>query len=246
MEVHQHTHTSDSNRDRKKLTHYFWEFFMLFLAVIAGFLVENQREHYIEHKRAKVLASSFYNDFKNDITSLQSIIQHTQTRINHIDSFILELKKIPGTKNELNLSIHAAWLLRFQSFAHSKTTYEQVKASGMLRYFDLEFVNLLTAYDVLAEESRLREEGEYNILTSHLVYYVMDAMNFEAAYSIYFNQPLPDNIYFNINDRATANLMINRSLGMKINRMRLLSQFEKMKQKAEEILRFIKKEYHLE
>lgn len=241
MEVHQHTHTP-----RNKWTHYFWEFFMLFLAVIAGFLVENQREHYIEHKRAKVLASSFYNDFKNDITSLKSIIQHTQTRINHMDSFILELKKIPVSKNELNLSIHAVWLLRFQGFARSKTTYEQVKTSGMLRYFDLEFVNLLTAYDVLAEEARLREEGEYNILTSHTVYYIMDVMNFEAAYSIYFNQPLPENIYFNINDRATANLMINKSLGIKINRVRLLLQFEKMSQKAEEILRFIKKEYHLE
>ena len=241
MEVHAHTHTA-----RKKWTHYFWEFLMLFLAVIAGFLVENQREHYIEHKRAKVLAASFYNDFKNDTTSLQSIIQHTQTRINHIDSFIMELKKIPVIKNELNLSIHASWLVRFQGFARSKTTYEQVKASGMLRYFNLEFVNLLTAYDVLAEEARLREEGEYNMLTTHLVFYIMDFMNFETAYSIYFNQSLPENIYFNIDDRSSANLMINKSLGIKINRMRLLLQFEKMSQKAEEILIFIKKEYHLE
>ena len=46
MEVHAHTHTA-----RKKWTHYFWEFFMLFLAVLLGFFVENQREHYIEHKR---------------------------------------------------------------------------------------------------------------------------------------------------------------------------------------------------
>jgi len=41
MEVHAHSHT-----ERKKWTHYFWEFFMLFLAVTLGFLVENQREHY--------------------------------------------------------------------------------------------------------------------------------------------------------------------------------------------------------
>ena len=35
MEVHSHTHTP-----RKKWTHYFWEFFMLFLAVTLGFFVE--------------------------------------------------------------------------------------------------------------------------------------------------------------------------------------------------------------
>ena len=48
MEVHAHTHT-----ERKKWTHYLWEFLMLFLAVFCGFLAENQREHYIEHQREK-------------------------------------------------------------------------------------------------------------------------------------------------------------------------------------------------
>jgi hypothetical protein len=51
MEVHAHTHT-----ERKKWTHYLWEFLMLFLAVTLGFFVENQREHYIEKKRAKEYA----------------------------------------------------------------------------------------------------------------------------------------------------------------------------------------------
>jgi hypothetical protein len=50
MEVHAHTHTA-----RKKWTHYLWEFLMLFLAVFCGFLAENQREHFVEHQREKVL-----------------------------------------------------------------------------------------------------------------------------------------------------------------------------------------------
>jgi hypothetical protein len=49
MEVHHHAHTA-----RKKWTHYFWEFLMLFLAVFAGFLAENQREHIVEHQRKKI------------------------------------------------------------------------------------------------------------------------------------------------------------------------------------------------
>jgi hypothetical protein len=35
--------------------HYLFEFFMLFLAVTAGYFVENQREHYLEHQRKKFL-----------------------------------------------------------------------------------------------------------------------------------------------------------------------------------------------
>ena len=48
MEVHAHTHSP-----RKKWTHYFWEFLMLFLAVFCGFLAEYQLEHKIEKDRIK-------------------------------------------------------------------------------------------------------------------------------------------------------------------------------------------------
>jgi len=48
MEVHAHTHT-----DRKKFTHYFWEFLMLFLAVSAGFYAENLREGIIHKEQVK-------------------------------------------------------------------------------------------------------------------------------------------------------------------------------------------------
>ena len=58
MEVHTHTHTP-----RKKWTHYFWEFFMLFLAVTLGFFVENQREHLVEHRREKQYIRSMIDTF---------------------------------------------------------------------------------------------------------------------------------------------------------------------------------------
>jgi len=61
MEVHQHTHTP-----RKKWTHYFWEFFMLFLAVFCGFLAENEREHLVEHQREKRYMRSMVEDLMLD------------------------------------------------------------------------------------------------------------------------------------------------------------------------------------
>ena len=59
MEVHAHTHTA-----RKKWTHYFWEFLMLFLAVFCGFLAEYKLEHVIEHQREKVYIKSMVEDLK--------------------------------------------------------------------------------------------------------------------------------------------------------------------------------------
>src|SRR5215510_1568184 len=81
MEVHHHSHTP-----RRKWTHYFWEFFMLFLAVTLGFFVENQREHFIEHKREVQFMRSYINDLQKDIYQLDSLIKKREERKIQIDS----------------------------------------------------------------------------------------------------------------------------------------------------------------
>src|SRR5258705_12566676 len=91
MEVHAHTHT-----ERKKWTHYFWEFFMLFLAVTLGFFVENQREHYIEKKRAAEDASDLLFDLARDTSRLNDGIDYYTWRENSQDSLISLL----STNNE--------------------------------------------------------------------------------------------------------------------------------------------------
>lgn len=75
MEVHQHTHT-----ERKKWFHYFWEFLMLFFAVTLGFFVENQREHYIEHKRGLQYIRSFVEDLKTDTGNFSGFIKLYQKK----------------------------------------------------------------------------------------------------------------------------------------------------------------------
>ena len=81
MEVHAHSHTPG-----KKWTHYFWEFFMLFLAVTASFLVENQREHYVEHQREKQFIHSLIIDVELDTANLNRIISGRAERSHMLDS----------------------------------------------------------------------------------------------------------------------------------------------------------------
>ena len=89
MEVHAHSHTA-----RKKWTHYFWEFLMLFLAVFCGFLAENQREHMIEHQRETKFIRSLISDLETDTTRLGSIVRYAGTHENYmLDSFILLLNE---------------------------------------------------------------------------------------------------------------------------------------------------------
>lgn len=59
---------------------------MLFLAVTLGFLVENQREHYVEHLREKEFIRSLFNDIKLDTANMAKIINSRSAKERMLDS----------------------------------------------------------------------------------------------------------------------------------------------------------------
>ncbi len=136
MEVHAHTHTP-----RKKWTHYFWEFLMLFLAVFCGFLAENQREHYVEKQRAKQFAKSLINDLERDTATLISCKLRSNTIADAIDSLreILRSKNIKEAKGN-HLYYYARQLPNQNPFIPSDATIKQLMGSGSLRYFQNSFI----------------------------------------------------------------------------------------------------------
>ena len=145
MEVHAHTHTP-----RKKWTHYFWEFLMLFLAVFCGFLAENQREHIVEGNRAKEYAKSLLIDLDLDTSELRRGIQHTKFVITAIDSVVSISSKsgrlVPGSFYYYNSftsgAFHVDW---------GKSTIDQLIQSGNLRYFrNKRLVALINTYYYMA------------------------------------------------------------------------------------------------
>ena len=98
MEVHAHTHTA-----RKKWTHYFWEFLMLFLAVFCGFLAEYQLEHLIEHQREKEYMRTMLEDLKSDSAMFETNIGLRTSRIKMIDSLVtlLSFTSIDKSGNDI-------------------------------------------------------------------------------------------------------------------------------------------------
>jgi len=94
MEVHAHTHTP-----RKKWTHYFWEFLMLFLAVFCGFLAEYQLEHKIERDREKQFIKSLVSDLEKDTVNLNRYIKEHKFRFSLYDSLLTLLSTGDYMKN---------------------------------------------------------------------------------------------------------------------------------------------------
>src|SRR5258705_9749886 len=132
MEVHAHTHTVDldSHRCKKKWTHYFWEFLMLFLAVFCGFLAENIREHRVEHKRAKQFALSLLSDIKADTAALNIAIGYGQRKMTAIDSMVPHIDQPQEKWKDTLVYRWAGFAGRSRPFRHNSGTYEQMKASG--------------------------------------------------------------------------------------------------------------------
>ena len=137
MEVHAHSHPA-SGGTRKKWTHYFWEFLMLFLAVFCGFLAEYQLEHKIERDRAKELAKSFYEELKNDSAN---VVLKTANRIKQ-EKAIKYLMKYFKDSSLVNVSktfaINFLYGINFRTpslFEPRTVVLEQLKNSGSLRYF---------------------------------------------------------------------------------------------------------------
>ena len=146
MEVHAHTHTA-----RKKWTHYFWEFLMLFLAVFCGFLAENQREHYVEGHRAKEYANSLLSDMKEDTSEISGGIRQNAFMISTFDSCISIGKKsidkpsVPG-----KFYYYSRFSTNGYSIDWNRSTLTQLVQSGNLRYFkNKDMVNKINKYHAI-------------------------------------------------------------------------------------------------
>ncbi|MBP6417597.1 MAG: hypothetical protein KA330_14160 [Chitinophagaceae bacterium] len=129
MEVHAHTHTA-----RKKWTHYFWEFLMLFLAVFCGFLAENQREHMIEHQREKVLMKSMLKDLQADSINFSGAIEGISGINEHIDSLISLLSNSSNMDTRaMEIYQQEVWTNLYYKLIYTDRTIEQLKNSGNFR-----------------------------------------------------------------------------------------------------------------
>ena len=246
MEVHHHTHT-----ERKKFTHYLWEFLMLFLAVFCGFLAENQREHIVEHKREKQYMQNLLQDLKRDSRALVQEIDLRNRRSMRADSLITELDSADKIINTANIYLHAYYLTPLRIFGYSNVTIEQLKNSGSMRLIRKEGVaDSITSYDIAVQQYKIREEGEREILPEYrkaicflLNARVMIAMEDPTNISIYHRPET--NVPLLTKEPATLNLV--KGLAAQIHtRNKVLEYILKILLKQNNALvELLKTEYHL-
>src|SRR6266487_6024402 len=144
METHaHHLHKSPGHGWK----HYVFEFLMLFLAVFAGFLAENKREHIVEKHRAHQFLQSMLLDVQDNMKHLDSLMQQDHVIIANHDSLVNWLLAVSATIDRAAFSrkMGAVWI---RNFLVRKETYEQMKSSGSLRYIgNIDFLKKMMDYE---------------------------------------------------------------------------------------------------
>ncbi len=130
MEVHhQHKH----NEEKRGWRSYFWEFLMLFLAVLCGSLAEYALDHKIENDREEEFIETMISDLKEDTTLLGESIAKFQQKGTELDSLTLLLNSSNIKVKGASLYYYGRLASRLDFFNSTDRTIQQMKNSGAFR-----------------------------------------------------------------------------------------------------------------
>ncbi len=243
MEVHHHAPSS-----RKKWTHYFWEFLMLFLAVFCGFLAENFRENRVENHRAEQYMRSLAEDLENDTAALQIALTRADSIARYSDSTVLFLAaytptdKIPEKLAAL-ITVSGSRL----DMINSDRTTSQLKNSGGMRLIRKKNVSdeILWYWEQI-EQSRIaldryriyRDAGRELLFKLWVIPQVYQITDTQSAIRAYLKVIDPD-------PKKWAELMNLVAISGQICKKSVYLNFEKQYSQAKNLILLIKKEYHI-
>jgi hypothetical protein len=243
MEVHAHTHTP-----RKKWTHYFWEFLMLFLAVFCGFLAEYQLEHIIEHNREKQFMISLVKDLETDTAELSRAIIKADEAARYSDSLLIFFNTLKKSgQSPVRLADLARKAGQNQVLINTDRTSSQLKNAGAMRLIRNKKVSdSILSYWKQIEISNISLERymRYRNSGRELVFKLWVVPN---VYTSGLGMKADSIRYLRIIDDDTkkwdelANLVAN---GGDISRNAHKINLQKQLDMAKELISIIKEEYH--
>ena len=238
MEVHAHSHTA-----RKKWTHYFWEFLMLFLAAFCGFLAEYQLEHKLEKDRAKQYIISFFDDLKYDTSHLTQVINHYKNK-EEVLKFISvchdSVLAKPPCKTCLNkLFVNS---LGFFELRTSDRTLQQLKNAGGLRLLKSADADSIIAYDNLIRGYKVDETTTFQETQTTIRSISAELFNYAVVKDGIFTE----GDLFITDDKIIINKYFNTLNRYAKYTALYIKKLERIRSEAINIMNYFNKKYHIE
>jgi hypothetical protein len=132
-------------------------------------------------------------------------------------------------------------------FEPSAGTYEQIKSSGSLRFFDQDLVNLMNSYDVQVKKTVKREDIDLKFIVEQVMPFAIKNFNSEVIYDVYFSHHISHELYFADRSKAALRQLINYTVVVKIERLRAMAEYTRQMRISADVLTELRKEgYDLE
>ena len=246
MEVHHHAHI----HSKSKWKEYFFQFFMLFLAVFCGFLAEYQLEHKIERDREEVYINNLYQDLKDDVLHFAEYDKISQQYFATIDSLMV----LMGSKDrDLHLNriyyLARAATMNTNNFMKNNTrTFDQMKHSGHLRLIrNQQVADSISAYYFSLQgiesqnsviQNRISEymEGAGKVLDAQILFQVLKNKQ----------EPTADSLKLITTNEQDINIFLTNTQYYYGARMLQNDQCMIRAKHLQRLLQLVQKEYHLE
>ena len=255
MEVHAHAHT-----ERKKWTHYFWEFLMLFLAVSLGFYAENLREGMIHKEQVKTNMRSLLSDLESDMLVFDSVIDRNQYAYTMADSLIELLHNDISNTPEIYFTARSVTANIGYYYSNSKS-FDQMKSAGILRFIHPHNLldslgNYYVSFQWLADQTELLRikldavhKGNNKLFDSYTFFQMMKNIriysgSFNGRYTL-INKPEGHPVLLSTSPKDINEVSLNyhyySSTAKFYNRTAIVQR-----ERARGLIELIKKAYHFE
>lgn len=236
MEVHAHSHTP-----RKKWSHYFWEFLMLFLAVFCGFLAEYKLEHVIENQREETLMRSLTDDLRADELALTKYYNWRKEIDRDFDSVLQLLSEsYPDSNASLIYQKSNAAVLRFGLPDIHEGTIQQLKNAGGLRLIrNKEVLNEINEHYLTV--TRMKSIYEVEVLLRVKLVETMGEV-LDAGF-IYHEDRQPASFRLATTDQSKINSYMNSILAARQINKRLMDWIGSTRESTIKLSQLIQKNY---
>jgi hypothetical protein len=236
MEVHHHAH----HEGVKNWKSYLKEFFMLFLAVLCGFLAEWRFEQMIENHREEEYIHSIVQDINADISQTEKLVVALNSSIEKIDSLLMVLSSEDIKKNSNKAFELWRATIGFPDFVQNDRTIQQLKSSGSLRTIRKEGVSdKIMEYDQAVRLLSVTQNNMNSVASNISLF--SQTFNF-----IELNKKPVKIVPLSENGRKALNEAYANRFFWKSQLVRLQKKLTLLGEKGKETSGFIKEKYRLE
>src|SRR5664279_5426096 len=243
MEVHHH---SGGHHEEKHFKDYFLEFLMIFLAVTMGFLAENLREFITDKNHVEELAGQLREDLSNDTTKLTSLIAFQQLQIRRGDSLYEILMQPAAAIDYKKLQNMVVDCDRLDFFYPSTGAISTIKKDLHLRKFvKTKIAKHIDMYETVIIFLQKLESQDIAYMGKYLDRFISVHFTPENISVAINRDPVLNGTMRNLNPADLVQLSVDVNL-IKAYDMRLLNQYEKIKDNAVSFIQYISSTYNLD